>query len=528
MIRTAAYARYSTDMQREASLEDQLRNIRQRCAHEGWSEPVVYTDAAISGARSDRPGFRQLLSDAATRRFDALLVDDLSRLSRDKDDTGKAIKRLTFAGVRVIGVSDGTDTSRDGYELDTGIRAVIGEHYLRDLAKKTHRGLTGRALSGASAGGLPYGYRVAGVGHRNIDDDQATVVRRIFADYLAGISPRAIASALNSEKVRAPRGDTWCQSGINGDRRRGIGILANPIYCGRQIWNRSRWIKHPDTGRRLRQERPESEWIVREDPSLAIVDVATWRAAQARLRARSGISATGAARRMPHHLLSGILRCACCGGPLTAVDRYRYGCARRKDRGEAVCTNTLRVSRTETDRAILAGIRETLLTDAAWRIAERAIAAALKRAQPDTAALEAQIRAADRDRTNILAALRAGIITPSTKAELLAAEQRIDQARAARDAAQRFQPAQMLPRARQRWEQLVGELETVREVPKAREAIRELVGERIVLRNDNGAIYAEIGAVEPVSEILMVAGAGYVRYLTEPVRIPIPRKLSRE
>jgi hypothetical protein len=86
----------------------------------------------------------------------------------------------------------------------------------------------------------------------------------------------------------------------------------------------------------------------------------------------------------------------------------------------------------------------------------------------------------------------------------------------------------MLPRARQRWEQLVGELETVREVPKAREAIRELVGERIVLRNDNGAIYAEIGAVEPVSEILMVAGAGYVRYLTEPVRIPIPRKLSRE
>jgi site-specific DNA recombinase len=110
------------------------------------------------------------------------------------------------------------------------------------------------------------------------------VVRRIFADYLAGISPRAIAAALNHEGVKSPRGDTWCQSGINGDRRRGIGILANPIYCGRQIWNRSRWIKHPDTGRRLRQERPESEWIVQRGSELAIVDVATWRAVQARLR----------------------------------------------------------------------------------------------------------------------------------------------------------------------------------------------------------------------------------------------------
>jgi site-specific DNA recombinase len=527
-MRTAAYARYSTDMQREASLEDQLRNIRTRCAREGWQEPVVYSDAAISGARSDRPGFRQLLADAASHRFDMLLVDDLSRLSRDKDDTGKAIKRLTFAGVRVVGVSDGTDTSRDGYELDTGIRAVIGEHYLRDLAKKTHRGLTGRALSGASAGGLPYGYRVAGVGRRAIDDEQAAVVRRIFAEYLAGMSPRAIAAALNHEGVKSPRGDTWCQSGINGDRRRGIGILANPIYCGRQIWNRSRWIKHPDTGRRLRQERPEAEWIVQEHAELAIVDVATWRAVQARLRGRSKDNNGAAARRMPSHLLSGILRCECCGGPLTAVDRYRYGCARRKDRGEAVCTSKLRVSRTATEGAILAGIRTALLTDDAWRIAERAIAAALKRAQPDMSALESQIRAAERDRTNILAALRAGIITPSTKAELLDAEQRLEQARAAREAAQRYQPAQMLPRARQRWEQLVGELETVREIPKAREAIRELVGERIVLRNANGAIYAEIGAVEPASEILMVAGAGYVRYLTEPVRIPIPRKLSRE
>jgi site-specific DNA recombinase len=523
-LRTAAYARYSTDLQREASLEDQLRNIRQRCVREGWREPVVYSDAAISGARSDRPGFRALLADAGARKFDVLMVDDLSRLSRDKDDTGKAIKRMTFAGVRVIGVSDGTDTARDGYELDTGIRAVIGEHYLRDLAKKTHRGLTGRALSGASAGGLPYGYRVAGVGQRTIDEAQAAVVRRIYADYVAGASPRAIAFALNRESVPPPRGRTWCVSAIYGDRARGIGILANPIYAGRQIWNRSRWVKHPDTGRRLRQERPESEWIITTHTELCIVDGALWNAVQLRSRQRSGFHGKPAPR-MPAHLLSGILRCGTCGGPLTAVDSYRYGCGRRKDRGDAACSSTLRVPRASTDAAVLAGIRAELLTDQAWRIAERAIAAALKQRTPDLAAVQSKIAAAERVRSNLLSALRAGIITPSTKAELLAAEHDLDAAQAEHQAAAMYQPTQILPRARAAWERLAGDLQIIREIPRAREAIRELVGDRIVVRQEAGSVVAVIGEQ---SEISLVAGARSVQYLTEPLVIEIPSSAIKQ
>jgi DNA invertase Pin-like site-specific DNA recombinase len=523
-MRTAAYARYSTDMQREASLEDQLRNIRQRCEREGWPAPIVYSDAAFSGARSDRPGFRTLLADATARKFCVLLVDDLSRLSRDKDDTGKAIKRMTFAGVRVIGVSDGTDTSRDGYELDTGIRAVIGEHYLRDLAKKTHRGLTGRALSGASAGGLPFGYRVAEVGQRAIDERQSAIVRRIFADYIAGLTPRAIAASLNREGTPSARGEMWCMSAIYGDLRRGIGVLANPIYAGRQIWNRSRWVKHPDSGRRLRQERPEAEWIITEHPELAIVDGATWDAAQARHRRRA-ITRGAPAGRAPAHLLSGILRCCECGGPMTAIDSYRYGCGRRKERGEAACGNGLKIARAAADVAILAGIRSTLLTADAWRLAERAIAAAFKRNAPDLDALKAKIAAAECVRSNIIAALRAGIITPSTKAELLEAEHSLDTARAEHQAAQLHQPAQLLPRARAAWERIAGDLETIREIPRAREAIRQLVGDRIVLRKEADSVVAVIGEA---SEISLVAGARSVLYLTEPFRIAIPRRPSRE
>jgi site-specific DNA recombinase len=272
-MRVAAYARFSSDSQREASIEDQLRNCRAYCAKQGWPDPVVYSDSAISGARNDREAYLRMLREAV--RFDVLLVDDLSRFGRDKDEIGKTVKRLTFAGVRLVGVCDGVDTARKGHKVDVGLRGLMSEIYLDDLADKTHRGLSGRALAGASAGGLPYGYRVTTTGAREIDEAQAVVVRRIVAEYLAGQSPRAIARGLNRDGIPSPRGKTWALSAIYGDMRRGIGILANPIYVGRQVWNRSRWVKHPDTGRRVRQERPAAEWITTDQPELAIVDAAT-------------------------------------------------------------------------------------------------------------------------------------------------------------------------------------------------------------------------------------------------------------
>jgi len=90
-MRTAAYARYSTEMQSAASIDDQLRNVRGFCSRMGWPAPEVFSDAAISGARNDRPGYRRLLDEA--HRFDVILVDDLSRFSRDSVESQQAIRR---------------------------------------------------------------------------------------------------------------------------------------------------------------------------------------------------------------------------------------------------------------------------------------------------------------------------------------------------------------------------------------------------------------------------------------------------
>lgn len=507
-MRTAAYARYSSEMQREASLEDQLRNCRAFCDRQGWPAPAVFTDAAASGARNDRPGYRALLE--AVHQYDVILVDDLSRLSRDSIESQRAVKRLTFAGIRLIGVSDGVDTGRKSHKADVGLRGLMSELYLDDLADKTHRGLTGRALAGACAGGLAYGYRVTSTGERAIDEAQAAVVRRIFHEYINGTSPRAIAHGLNAEGIPSARGSTWAMSAVRGDAR-GIGILSNELYVGRRVWNRSRWVKHPDTGRRLRKERPRAEWIVTEHPELAIVDAPTWDAAQRRLRALGKATRTepgrrGGPGRPPRHLLSGILRCGTCGSSVVAVSDYSYGCSRNKERGDAACSNALRVSKRAAEAALLADIQAALRSDEMLARAQRAAAAALKQLAPDQDAARRRLTEAERVRENILAALRAGIITPSTKAELVAAEAAVTAAAAEVEELRALQPGQLVPRARERWGRIIGRLaDYARDTHGAREAIRELLGDNLRLTNADGAPVIEVAP----SEIKMVAGVGF-------------------
>lgn len=528
-MRTAAYARYSSDAQRDASIDDQLRNLRGFCERQQWPAPTVYQDAAMSGAREDRPGYRSLMAAATSGHFDVILVDDLSRLSRDMGETHKTLKRLRFCNVRLIGVSDGVDTSRKGHKIETGLRGLMSELYLDDLAEKTHRGLTGRALTGASAGGLPFGYRVTETGHRVIDEAQAETVRKIFQEYSAGRTARQIAADLNAAKAPTARGGSWCMTAIYGDIRRGIGILANPIYVGRQIWNRSKWIKHPDSGRRQRVERPESEWIITEQPDLAIITSEQWEAAQRRLRATRARTATGLARGRKtggggqyRYLLSGLLRCEQCGGPLVIVDYYRYGCATQKDRGDAVCTNRIKVPRVDAEIALLKTVKEELLSEEAFRLFEREMRAAIKELAPDLDGAKRRIQDAEKVHANLMAALRAGIITPGTKAALVAAESEVETSRQALKALQDWQPTQILPRARETWRRLVQTLENTASITEAREAIRETLGDRIVITKEAGTLYARVPASE--SQMTVVAGAGSVRWLTQPLRIPIPHQ----
>lgn len=119
-------------------------------------------------------------------------------------------------------------------------------------------------------------------GDREIIPEEAATVRRIFREFAAGKSPKAIAKDLNKEGVPGPLGRAWGDTSIRGHVTRGTGIVNNALYAGVLVWNRQHFVKDPSTGKRVSRPNPESAWIRTEVSHLKIVDDALWQAARAR------------------------------------------------------------------------------------------------------------------------------------------------------------------------------------------------------------------------------------------------------
>ena len=257
-------------------------------------------------------------------------------------------------------------------------RGLVNELYVDDLRAKVHRSLSEKAARGRHVAGLSYGYRSEADGKDRklvIVEDQAKIVREIFERYGAGESCQRIAADLNTRGVPGPRHGTWSVSALYGSPAKGAGVLNNRLYVGERTWNRSQWIKYPDTGKRTRIDRARPEWQTAVAPELRTIDDAAWRAVRRRFDSAKPGHRGGHART----LLGGVLRCGRCGGAMVAIDRYRYGCAARKDRGPAVCSGTT-VPRRAADAGIIAAVREELSDTQAMaevrREAGRIIAAA--------------------------------------------------------------------------------------------------------------------------------------------------------
>lgn len=359
--RAAIYARYSSDLQRDRSIDDQILLCRNFADRDGFVVVATYSDRARSGASViGRDGLLDLLEAARRKEFDAVIVEALDRISRDQEDLSGIWKRLRFVGVEIVAVHDG---QADAVQI--GIRGMLGSIFLADLAHKVRRGMSGVVNDGRHAGGRAYGYRpVKGEpGVLEIVEEEAEIVRRIFREYVSGKSPREIAAGLNRDGVTPPRGADWNASTINGNAKRGNGILQNPLYVGRLIWNRVRMVRDPDTGKRVSRVNPESEWQEKPAPELRLVDDATWQAAQNRKRENTKLFSTGERRPRVNHLLSGLIRCGCCGGPMTIHgkgrnDRRRITCSRAKESGK--CKETRRIYLDVVERTVVGGLRQRL------------------------------------------------------------------------------------------------------------------------------------------------------------------------
>lgn len=394
MTNTAAtYARYSTDEQDPRSIEDQIRRCKEFAKDRHIRVVHAFSDEAVSGSHTMRPQLIALLAQAMSKRppFQMVLVDDLSRLSRNMGDFWRVIDDLAGAGIKVIDVQTGMASDDPNARAMFGMKSVFNDHYLQQVRYQTMRGLKGRAESGFWTGGRVYGYttrpedKPSDPEHPRavpmIDEVEAVVVRRIFEMFIDGAGLKKITARLNDEKIPAPHDREGVDApNLEGKGRRGHkkangwthntvrNILRNERYIGRWTWNTTTWLPpRPGKKSRRRVMRPRSEWVVREYPDLAIIDMATWRRAEAQLRRRteSGGRPPGSGRHT--YLLSGLLRCGVCEGPMSIIGGrtlkngsrcVTFGCTTRHTRGTSECSNSLTISEKRITAALLESLRE--------------------------------------------------------------------------------------------------------------------------------------------------------------------------
>jgi site-specific DNA recombinase len=329
----AAYARFSSDLQKDRSIDDQFSLCERYAKREGVKIVARFFDRAKSGASMfDRDGLIDLREAAKRREFDAIIVESLDRLSRDQEDLAGLYKRLKHYGVEILTVNEGVTTP-----IHVGIRGLVGSLFLADLGNKIKRGHDGRVQKGFVPGAVTYGYdRVPGEpGKRVINEHEAEVVRRIFREYAEGTSPRAIAEALTREGIPTPDGRTnWNhQTFVGGSYKRGI--IGNRMYIGEIVWNTHHSVKDPETGKTMKRANPADDHLVTKVPELRIVDQELWDAAQA-IRERRAVSKFGPGGKVLRrpvagrnaHLLAGVLRCGACNGHMRIGQVSRDGSAR--------------------------------------------------------------------------------------------------------------------------------------------------------------------------------------------------------
>jgi site-specific DNA recombinase len=470
-VRVATYARYSSDKQRESSIEDQQRNCQRLIEgneRDGWTLVAEFADKAISGSDNERPQYLAMMDAAKRGEFDVLVIDNLARLSRSLAESETVAEMLKFRRIRVVTATDGYDSARRGSKMHRQFKGVMNEQFLDDLREAVIRGQTGQALKARWNGGRPYGYRLVPIADASqhdaygnpakvgtmlaVEPAQAKIVREIFTRYASGDSAKTIADDLNTRGV-ASAGSTWKRKVriCEGWRASSVrSILINPLHRGLQRWNVSQFEKNPDAGKYLRRKRESKEHVTNQLEALRIVSDELFAAAQARMSSLKDTDPRKKTGGKVRYMLSGLLRCESCGAHYVIADKYSYACSSFIGGGRAACSNGVRVNRVSLEDQIIGPIREDLRDPVrVKRMAaelQREFAAATQARVARAASVPAAIVALDER----IAKLRAmADLTDDERSTLVAAaEAKRRELQAAQPAAkQEAQILSMLPRA---------------------------------------------------------------------------------
>ena len=343
-IVAVAYYRMSSDKQ-EASIPAQRRAVESYALNNGYHIVREYQDAVSGWKSTQRSGFLQLIEDASSKRFQAVLCWDQDRFSRfDLLEANHYWYLLDREGVWIETVNQGRLSFDD---LGEWLKASVNQHakasYVRDLARNTARGLREAKRNGRWVGAAPLGYRLVNGKLELGRAEDVALIRRIFGRRLDGAGLLTIARELNRDGIPTPRGAHWSDQGIRH-------ILQRDAYVGDVVIGkhaRGKFCKLVDGVERVEGVHPAI--ITRKDFAAVQAKQAPWRAGSGRVG------------RPPATSLGGLVFCGRCGSPMYNVASGRinyYKCAAAHIRGK--CQAAM-VNRKKLETAVANAIQDKVL-----------------------------------------------------------------------------------------------------------------------------------------------------------------------
>lgn len=387
------YARYSSDSQREESIEGQLRECREYAERNNMTIVGTYIDRALSAKTADRPEFQHMIKDSAKELFEIVLVWKLDRFSRDRYDSAHYKHILKKNGVKVISAKEHISEGPEGIILEAMLEGYA-EFYSAELSEKIHRGQKENALKGKNnGGGVPLGYLLDKKAQKLvIDPTTAPLVVEVFEKYADGKSVRSIVEDFNARGLKTKRGQPFNINSFSS-------LLKNRKYIGE--------YRYQD--------------VVIEGGVPAIVPEELFNRVQERMEKNRHAPAMAKAKE--DYLLTTKLFCGKCermmvgesGKSHTGAMHYYYKCSGAKRLKDC---DKKAVRKDWIERVVVRLTMQRVMDEEKINRLIDAILVMQEQEDITTPALRSQLAETESSIGNILKAIEQGIFTPSTKQRL--------------------------------------------------------------------------------------------------------------
>jgi len=415
-MRAAAYARYSTDKQTENSIAAQLDGIIKFCQNNKITIEKTFVDEAQSGTNTNREGFTNLLHGARTAQFEAVVIYDISRGSRDVADWFTFRKEMQRHNISVLSATEKLgDISNPNDFLVELINVGLGQHMVLQTRQKSRAGVAQKAKEGVFLGGVPpFGYDVVSQQYV-INEYEARGVKLIFDYYAYGCSYDVIIDELASKGFKGKRGKPIGKNSLNS-------ILKNERYIGTYFWNKhqNKYMGKWAGGKR----NPDA--VIINDAIPQIIEFETWERVQARMKANKK-NATNTAKST--YLLSGLIECGECGGSFTGKTntsgkgyRTRYYVCNNKYRTRTC--NARNINADDIESSVIDGLRDYLLNTDFETIADN-VMEAYEKSKGGKVAERKERDKLQKEMANLIKAIANGLDIPEIQDEVLSKRTRI-------------------------------------------------------------------------------------------------------